>query len=143
MLFFVMILFLVQACLLIGATLTAERFFQRTEALLASNAPADGKGSAAESTAPAVSQLAATYKESRANVCNRICLCPRLIWGYREAEAKEELTYALLRARFIFPGGTAKPGDAKPLPADFDFSTYLRLRSCHEVAHALHVSPMT
>ena len=61
--------------------------------------------------------------------------------GYREAEAKEELTYSLLRARFIFPP-RVEAGKTS-LPADFDFSTYLRLRCVHEVAHTLHVSPAT
>ena len=64
-----------------------------------------------------------------------------MLWGYREAEAKEELTYSLLRARFIFPP-RVEAGKTS-LPADFDFSTYLRLRCVHEVAHTLHVSPAT
>ena len=85
--------------------------------------------------------MLATYKASRQNCCTRMCICPRLLWGYREAEAKEELTYSLLRARFIFPP-RPEPGK-QALPADFDFSTYLRHRMVHEVAHALHVSPAT
>jgi Ca2+-binding EF-hand superfamily protein len=68
-------------------------------------------------------------------------VCPRLLWSYREAEAKEELTYALIRSRFIFPA-SQKPGTTQ-LPTDFDFSAYLRNRMSHEVAHSLHVSEAT
>ena len=134
---------LAQAFLLVLATLRAESFFQRTEALIASAPPGalPNASPADAAAAPAVSQMLATYKASRSNCCNRVCFCPRLLWGYREAEAKEELVYSLLRARFVFPT-RAEPG-AKPLPADFDFSTYLRLRCCHEVAHTLHVTPVT
>jgi len=143
MLFFVMLIFLFQACILVLATLRAEEFFQRTESLIA-NAPALEKASPAEAAAaPAVSQMLATYKAARANCCTRICICPRLLWGYREAEAKEELTYALLRARFVFPPKTEKNAAFTKLPAEFDFSTYLRLRCVHEVAHTLHVSENT
>jgi len=143
MLFFVMLTFLFEAIMLVGATLRAEEFFQRTERLLATSPQLDGKVAPADAAAaPAVSQMLATYREARKHCCTRICICPRLLWGYREAEAKEELTYALLRARFIFPPG-GKIDQGKPLPADFDFSTYLRLRCVHEVAHTLHVSPTT
>ncbi len=141
MLFFVMIIFLIEAGILIAATLNAERYFMRFEALLA-NAPALEKANPADAAAaPAVAQLLATYKLARQHCCTRLCLCPRLLWSYREAEAKEELTYALLRARFIYPPNP-KPG-TPPLPSDFDFSAYLRRRMMHEVAHSLHVSPNT
>jgi len=141
MLFFVMLTFLVQACILIIATLRAEEFFERTEKMLMS-APALEKASPADAAAaPAVSQMLATYKAARSHCCTRICICPRLLWGYREAEAKEELTYSLIRARFVFPP-RPEPGKT-PLPTDFAFSTYLRHRMVHEVAHCLHVSPNT
>ena len=144
MLFFVMLTFLFQACILVMATLRAEDFFSRTEKLI-SSVPALEKAAPADAAAaPAVAQMLATYKAARSHCCTRICLCPRLLWGYREAEAKEELTYALLRSRFVFPDPSKEMGGAKStLPADFDFSTYLRLRCCHEVAHTLHVSPNT
>jgi len=141
MLFFVMLTFLFQACILVLATLRAEEFFSRTEKLLAS-APALEKAAPADAAAaPAVSQLLATYRLARAHCCSRICICPRLLWGYRESEAKEELTYSLLRSRSIFPA-RMEPGRTA-LPTDFDFSCYLRLRCVHEVAHTLHVSPAT
>ena len=60
---------------------------------------------------------------------SRLCICPRVLWGYRVAEAKEELAYSLLRARFIFPSRPAPGG--KELPSDFDFSSYLRTRCVH------------
>jgi len=141
MLFFVMLVFLAEACILIIATLRAEEFFERTEQMLM-GAPVLEKASPAEAAAaPAVSQMLATYKAARSNCCNRICICPRMLWGYREAEAKEELTYSLIRSRFVFPP-RAEPGKT-PLPTDFAFSTYLRHRMVHEVAHCLHVSPAT
>jgi len=140
MLFFVMLTFLFQACILVLATLRAEEFFQRTEKLLASAPALDKAAPADAAAAPAVSQMLATYKAARSHCCTRLCIFPRMLWGYREAEAKEELNYSLLRARFIFPPKVEK---GKELPADFDFSTYLRLRSVHEVAHTLHVSEAT
>ena len=141
MLFFVMLTFLVQACILIIATLRAEDFFERTEKLLASAPVLEKAVPADAAAAPAVSQMLATYKAARSHCCTRICICPRMLWGYREAEAKEELTYSLIRARFIFPP-RPEPGKT-PLPVDFAFSTYLRHRMVHEVAHCLHVSPAT
>ena len=141
MLFFVMLIFLFQACILVVATLRAEDFFMRTEALLMMAPPLEKTSPADAAAAAAVAQMLATYKAARAHCCTRICICPRMLWGYREAEAKEELTYSLLRARFIFPP-RVEAGKTS-LPADFDFSTYLRLRCVHEVAHTLHVSPAT
>lgn len=141
MLFFVMLTFLLQACILVVATLRAEEFFQRTERLLANAPPLETKLPADAAAAPAVSQMLATYKAARQHCCTRICLCPRLLWAYREAEAKDELSYALLRARFVFPPKAEH--SKKALPTDFDFSTYLRMRMAHEVAHTLHVSPAT
>ena len=123
------------------ATLRAEEFFLRTEKLLATSPVLDKALPADAAAAPAVSQMLATYKAARAHCCTRICICPRILWGYREAEAKEELTYSLLRSRFVFPSKPDAKG--KELPADFDFSTYLRLRCVHEGAHTLHVSPAT
>jgi Ca2+-binding EF-hand superfamily protein len=141
MLFFVMLVFLFQACMLVLATLRSEEFFQRTEAMLNAQPPLEKVAPADAAAAPAVSQMLATYKAARQHCCTRICICPRLLWGYREAEAKEELTYSLLRARFIYP---PRPETGKAaLPPDFDFSCYLRHRMVHEVAHALHVSPAT
>merc|ERR1719443_2683862 len=124
MLFFVMLVFLFQACILVLATLRAEEFFQRTEKLLATAPVLDKALPAEAAAAPAVSQMLATYKAARAHCCTRICICPRLLWGYREAEAKEELTYSLIRARFIFPP-RPEPGKTA-LPTDFAFSTYPR-----------------
>lgn len=141
MLFFVMLTFLFQALVLVLATLRAEEFFQRTERMVASVPPLDKATAADAAAAPAISQMLATYKAARSHCWTRVCICPRLLWGYREAEAREELTYALLRARFVFPT-RVEPGKT-PLPADFDFSTYLRMRCVHEVAHCLHVSPAT
>lgn len=141
MLFFVMLVFLTQACILVLATLRAEEFFMRTETMLAGSPVLEKVAPADAAAAPAVAQMLATYKAAREHCCNRFCICPRMIWGYREAEAKEELNYSLLRSRFIFPARVeaGKP----PLPAEFDFSTYMRMRCVHEVAHTLHVSPMT
>jgi len=141
MLFFVMIIFLLEAIILIGATLNAETYFVAFEQMLASAPPVEKASPADAAAAPAVAQLLATYKLARAHCCSRLCICPRLLWSYREAEAKEELTYALLRARFIYPPNP-KPGTTT-LPNDFDFSAYLRRRMSHEVAHSLHVSPNT
>jgi len=139
MLFFVMLVFLGEAVILIFATLSSEETFMRTERLIASYPTLASYPDGA--AAPAVAQLLATYKAAREHCCMRLCICPRLIWSYREAEAREELSYALIRSRFISPPN-AKPG-ASALPADFDFSCYLRNRMAHEVAHSLHVSPMT
>ena len=124
-----------------SATLRAEEFFERTEKMLASSPILEKAIPADAAAAPAVSQMLATYKAARAHCCTRICICPRILWGYREAEAKEELTYSLIRARFIFPP-RPEPGKTA-LPTDFAFSTYLRHRMVHEVAHCLHVSPAT
>ena len=141
MLFFVMLTFLFQACILVIATLRAEEFYMRTEKLLGSAPPLEKTSPADAAAAPAVAQMLATYKAARAQCCTRVCICPRMLWGYREAEAKEELVYSLLRMRFVFPA-KVEPG-AHPLPPEFDFSTYLRHRCCHEVSHTLHVSPNT
>lgn len=71
MLFFVMICFLVQASILVLATLRADEFFSRTERLLA-NAPVVDKAPPADSAAaPAVNQMLATYKAARAHCCTR------------------------------------------------------------------------
>jgi len=141
MLFFVMLVFLLEAVILLGATLSSESYFIHFEQMLA-NAPVVEKASPADAAAaPAVAQLLATYKTARAHCFTRLCMCPRLLWSYREAEAKEQLTYALLRSRFVYPP-SQKPG-TPPLPADFDFSAYLRNRMVHEVAHTLHVSTAT
>lgn len=141
MLFFVMIIFLIEAIILIFAALNSEAYFMRFEALVANAPVLNGADPAGSAAAPAVAQLLATYKVARQHCWTRLCVCPRVLWSFREAEAKEELTYALLRARFLYPP-IPKPG-TPPLPSDFDFSAYLRRRMMHEVAHSLHISPNT
>lgn len=142
MLFFVMILFLIEACILVVASLKCEKYWISVENLISSNRsrPAD-KEAAPPSYAPVAAQLAYTYKAGRKDCCRRFCF-PRIVWSYREAEAREELRYALLRDRFITPpssGAVAQAG----LPTDFDFSSYLRRQCAHLVAHSLHVSVNT
>merc|ERR1719502_739838 len=51
MLFFVMLVFLFQACILVLATLRAEEFFLRTEKLLASSPSLEGKVAPADAAA--------------------------------------------------------------------------------------------
>ena len=50
----------------------------------------------------------------------------RPLWAYRISEAQEEVRYALVRERFVAPP-SVKVGEV-PLPADFDFASYLRRR---------------
>jgi hypothetical protein len=71
----------------------------RFEALVANAPVLNGADPAGSAAAPAVAQLLATYKVARQHCWTRLCVCPRVLWSFREAEAKEELTYALLRAR--------------------------------------------
>lgn len=55
-------------------------------------------------------------------------------------QVRDEFRYALLRDRFISPSAKVL-GKAPPL--DFDFSSYLRRRCSHLVAHSLHVGKET
>ena len=137
MLFFVMILFLIEAVILVLASLKSESYWMRVEGLI-SGFRREGESRA--SFAPVVAQLLVTYKAGKADCCRRFCL-PRLLWSYREAEAREELRYALIRDRFIAPAAGAVA--QATLPADFEFSGYLRREMAHMVAHALHVSTGT
>lgn len=92
------------------------------------------------SFAPVAAQMLVTYKAGKANCCRRFC-CERLLWSYREFEAREELRYALLRDRFIAPRGG--PVATSSLQSDFEFSGYLRREMSHTVAHVLHVGAAT
>lgn len=131
MLFFVMVTFLIEALVLVRATLKAEKFWMDVEKLITEHGT---------SKDPVVAQLMSTYKASAFNCCRRFC-CPRPLWRMRIDEARIELRYALLRERFISP---SKPQpNEKPLPPDFDFSNYLRRRCCEVVTHVLHVSTAT
>ena len=131
MLFFVMVTFLIEALVLVRATLKAEKFWMDVEKLITEHGT---------SKDPVVAQLMSTYKASAFNCCRRFC-CPRPLWRMRIDEARIELRYALLRERFITP---SKPQpNEKPLPPDFDFSNYLRRRCCEVVTHVLHVSTAT
>jgi len=132
MLFFVMILFLVEAVILVKASLKAESHWMRVEALISEYRR---EGDSQASFAPLVAQLLVTYKAGKADER------PRLLWSYREAEAREELRYALIRDRFITPAGG--PVAQASLPPDFEFSGYLRREMSRTVASTLHVTTAT
>ena len=135
MLFFVMVAFLFEALVLVGAIMGAEDNWIALEAFI-SNAAADLPDSRARA-APVAAQLLSTYKATRFHWCRRVCL-PAFLWGGRIAEAREELRYALLRDRLVNPPASA--AGPKVLPPDFDFSNYLRRCAADTLSHVLHVS---
>ncbi|KAL1510146.1 hypothetical protein AB1Y20_006478 [Prymnesium parvum] len=125
------------AVILVRASLKAESYWMSVESLVSQHRR-DAETRA--SFAPVVAQLLVTYKAGKADCCRRFCL-PRVLWSYREAEAREELRYALIRDRFVSPSGG--PIAKAPLPTDFEFSGYLRREMINIVAHSLHVSVNT
>jgi Ca2+-binding EF-hand superfamily protein len=115
----------------------------RIEKLMADGAPPvdtpAGKGPWAGTL---ISRLAATTKAARDGCCTWISP----LWSYRLDEARSDATYGLLRDRFVHPpkGDAASLSSSMPkLPADFEFSAYLRRCCTHEAAHVLHVTPST
>ena len=140
MLFFVMLTFLVQACVFVLATLKAEAIWITTEQFMANfGYPKPGSSEEHALIKAVASKLENISKENRKR--RLLGLLPtNLVWWYREKEARDDLTYALMRDRFV----SQPPKPNKPaLPPDFDFATYLRHRCIHEVAHVLHVGADT
>ena len=86
---------------------------------------------------PAIAALLATRRAARFNCCRWCCLRP--LWAYRISEAQEEVRYALVRERFVAPP-SVKVGEV-PLPADFDFASYLRRRGATLVTQARPPEP--
>lgn len=124
LLFFVMVIFLVEACRLIVATLRAEEIWREAEA------DTQKTGSAERS----LRHYAETHRQ-----------CRGFAWPtfayYRLLGEKQRLRFLLLRERFIEQGKNNMGIDK--LPTDFDFANYLRRRACDEVAHLLHVDELT
>ncbi|KAL1504729.1 hypothetical protein AB1Y20_008507 [Prymnesium parvum] len=125
LLFFVMVIFLVEACRLIVATLRAEEEWRQQEEQVIK---------AVGSAVPMLQRFVETY-----NVCKGYPW-PTFSY-YRLVQEKERLRLVLLRERFIQQGKNALV--AEQLPHNFDFANYLRRRCCDEVAHLLHVDEYT
>ena len=143
MLFFVMLVFLLQAVLLVNASLIAEsRWMAIDKTMSALAGPIDMPAGKGPWAGPLIARFGATV-QAAGQSCMR---CPWPVWGYRLEEAKEQAEYALLRDRFVHPpkGESASVGSHMPvLPADFELSAYLRRCCTHEAAHVLHVTPTT
>ena len=129
-LFFVMVIFLFQAFILLRTLISVEDVWLETEAVIRQY----NRG-----PQPAIAQLLVTYKAARHSCWRRCCLRP--LWSYRLHEAKQDLRYALLRERFVAPVKLAK-GDLV-LETDFEFCSYLRRRGVALVSKVLHVEPRT
>ena len=129
-LFFVMVIFLFQAFILLRTLISVEDVWLETEAVIRQY----NRG-----PQPAIAQLLVTYKAARHSCWRRCCLRP--LWSYRVHEAKQDLRYALLRERFVAPVKLAK-GDLV-LETDFEFCSYLRRRGVALVSKVLHVEPRT
>ena len=129
-LFFVMVIFLFQAFILLRTLISVEDVWLETEAVIRQY----NRG-----PQPAISQLLVTYNAARHSCWRRCCMRP--LWSYRVHEAKQDLRYALVRERFVAPVKLAK-GDLV-LEADFEFCSYLRRRGVALVSKVLHVEPRT
>lgn len=130
LLFFVMVIFLLQAFALVRALMAVEQVWMDSEQAIRVHS----KG-----PVPAIATLLATRRAARFNCCRWCCLRP--LWSYRISEAQQEVRYALMRERFVAPP-SVKVGEV-PLPTDFEFSSYLRRRGATLVTQVLHVSTGT
>lgn len=130
LLFFVMVIFLLQAFALVRALMAVEQVWMDSEQAIRVHS----KG-----PVPAIAALLATRRAARFNCCRWCCLRP--LWAYRISEAQEEVRYALMRERFVAPP-SVKVGEV-PLPSDFEFSSYLRRRGATLVTQVLRLSTGT
>lgn len=148
LLFFVMMLFLLQAGILVHASLRFESLWLSVEAVVTDPHTTTGEPlhlgsmsrrarSTRRSFTPTAATLVALSKEP-GRWYDGSCFLAR----WQQAEARDALRYALLRHRFLNPEGAAA-AQMSSLPQDFDFSGYLRRRCALTTASILHVTPST
>jgi len=138
MLFFVMLLFLFEAVVLVKSAMKVEEIWHTVEASI--TALNDLDPTKEFSSKPLVNHLLDIKYHSTAKPFRKYFPWT-ILWWARIEEAKDELQYALVRERFVESSGK-KMGE-KPLPADFDFAGYLRRISSDRAAEILEISVNT
>ena len=134
-LFFVMIIFLVQALLLVNSLMTAIRSWHGMYRDLRE-----------DRWCHACAELREAYrKRDAAPVWRRVLLYPYYL--YTIDGLRKEVRIFLLRERFVAPPAAAAslvdPSTAQPLSDMFNFSAYLRRRAADTAGEMLEMTPLT
>jgi len=128
-LFFVMVTFLVQAYMLLGAAMRAERRYSEIEEFIS-------KGGHDFHAQKCVDAMLVAKRDAESSRFGPFDFVARGELG----RARFALEYALLRQRFILH---PRLPNEEPLPRDFNFGVYQRTLLSETVSHLLHVTELT